>query len=151
MTNFFNKEIKGKLWETILSVAGHRITTSRRVVMQVLACTETPLAPHDILAQGRATYPRLGLASFYRTLERFERFGLACRVHIEEKCHSYVAQQPGHRHQVLCQKCGRATEFLGCDHLDTLIAIVEASTCYQINDHLLQLSGICPTCQDTLE
>lgn len=137
-----------ELWETILSTAGHRITTARRVVMQALARTETPLAPHDILAQGRAMYPRLGLASVYRALELFEQFGLVCRVHIEEKCHGYVAQQPGHRHQVLCQQCGRATEFLGCDRLNTLIAHVEASTGYQVNDHLLQLSGICPACQD---
>ncbi|MBN1877219.1 MAG: transcriptional repressor [Anaerolineae bacterium] len=135
-------------WEQILTAAGHRITAPRQAIMQVLAQSETPLSPQEILERGLAYHVRLGLVTVYRTLELFEEFGLACRVHLAEGCHGYVLRQPGHRHVLLCQECGRSIEFSGQDDLDTLVARVAARTGYRIADHWLQLFGVCPACQE---
>lgn len=134
-------------WEQTLSEAGHRITTPRQVVMQVLRQSDVPLSPQEILARGQAHHARLGLVTVYRTLDLFERFGMACRVHLAEGCHGYVLRQPGHRHILLCRECGQSVEFTGQDDLHALIDRVAAQTGYRISGHLLQLFGVCPACQ----
>lgn len=135
------------LWEDALADTGHRITTSRRAVMEVLADAERPLSPQTIYELGRRSQPRLGLVTVYRALELFERLDLVTRVHCGEGCHGYVLSSPGHRHIVLCDGCGRAEEFVGADDLEGLIDRVEGRTGYRIDGHLLQLAGLCPECR----
>jgi Fur family ferric uptake transcriptional regulator len=116
--------------------------------MTVLQQSERPLTPQDVLELGEAIHSNLGLVTVYRTLELFEQFNLVRRVHRGEGCHGYLPTSPGHRHVLVCQACGRAVEFLGSDDLETLIARVEARTDFQVVDHLLQLFGRCPECQE---
>ena len=135
-------------WEETLSQAGHRITVPRRAVMEVLMAAQAPLSPQEICVRGQAYHDSLGLVTVYRTLELFERFNLARRVHLREGCHGYLATSPGHRHTILCRACGRSMEFVGQDDLVDLIARVEERTGYEVRDHLLQLFGLCPECRD---
>lgn len=136
-----------KKWEETLSRNGHRITQPRKAVMAVLTATEVPLSAQEILELGQARHAGLGLVTVYRTLELFEELGLACRVHLPGGCHGFLGASPGHHHQLVCRRCGRAVEFRGYDDLDEVIAQLEAQTGYAIGEHLLQLLGLCPECQ----
>lgn len=134
-------------WEQRLTDAGCRVTEPRRAVMQVLMNTQAPLAPLEILERGSAIHPRLGLVTVYRTVMLFEELNLAYRVHRSDGCHGYVATSPGHHHHIICRQCGRTVEFPGSEDLDLLIQQVEQRTDYQVDDHLLQLFGLCPGCR----
>lgn len=115
--------------------------------MLVLEQTTIPLAPQEIFKRGKVLYPKLGLVTVYRTLELFDEFELACRVHFQEGCHGYLPAQRGHHHRILCEQCGKSIEFSGHNDLDALIARVQIQTGYQVSEHLLQLFGVCPHCQ----
>ena len=52
----------------------------------------------------------------------------------------------GHRHHLICRRCGEAVEFEGCD-LSLFLNHVSQQTGYAIEDHLLELVGLCATCQ----
>jgi Fur family ferric uptake transcriptional regulator len=134
--------------EQRLADAGYRITAPRRAVIEIMLQSESPLSPQEIFEQGRAIHPKLGLVTVYRTLALLEAFSLVRRVHRDDGCHGYVLASPGHRHPVVCRECGRTVEFLASEDLDTLIAQVEQSTGYRVEDHLLQLEGLCPDCQE---
>lgn len=112
----------------------------------VLQTTHVPLTPQQVLERAQDTRAVLGLATVYRTLDLLRGLGLIRRVHMEGGCHGYVARTPGHRHAVLCHECGQVLEFEGSAAISELIAKVEAVTGYEIDDHLLQLGGICPDC-----
>ncbi len=135
------------IWERQLAAQGFRITAARRAVMDVLLAASAPLEPQEICHKGRQACCSLGLVTVYRTLALLEEQGLVRRVHREAGCHAYVSCSPGHSHAMLCRECGRTAEFLGTDDLKALIAQVEATTGYRVDDHLLQLSGLCPDCQ----
>ncbi len=135
-------------WEALLSRAGCRITEPRRVVMRVLEQAQRPLTPQEILERGKLLHPNLGLVTVYRTLELFESLDLVCLVHREGGCHGYLLSAPGHRHVLMCDSCGRAVEFPGQDDLAQLIDRVQQHTGYAVGDHLLQLFGLCPECQE---
>jgi Fur family ferric uptake transcriptional regulator len=134
-------------WEDRLAQAGFRITAPRRAVMEVLQRAEAPLSPKDILERGGAIHPRLGLTTVYRTVALLEELDLVRRVHRSNDCHGYVAASPGHRHHVVCRECGRTVEFPGSKDVAGLIVQVEQSTNYRVEEHLLQLFGLCPECQ----
>jgi len=134
-------------WEAKLTEAGYRITAARRAVMQVLLLATAPLSPQELHTRGRAIHPALGLVSVYRTLDLLEQLELVRRVHLDDGCHGYLLASPGHRHALLCRCCGQAVEFPGGEDLSALIAEVQRSTGYRVEDHLLQLIGLCPACQ----
>ena len=135
-------------WEEQLSRAGWRITMPRRVVMRVLERAARPLSPQEIHARGRRLHCSLGLVSVYRALMVLERAGLVRRVHREDRCDGYVLASPGHHHLLVCRRCGRAVEFPGAEDLSGLIAQVEQRTGFRVEDHLLQLVGLCGPCRD---
>jgi len=135
-------------WEDCLAAAGFRLTAARRAVVQVLETTSTPLSPQEVWQRGQQLQPALGLASVYRSLDLLEAAGLVRRVHQEDGCHGYMPASPGHRHAIVCRACGQAAEFLGCEDLGGLIARVQQETGFQVDGHLLQLIGLCPTCQE---
>lgn len=134
-------------WEERLSQAGWRITMPRRVVMQILQRTGRPLSPQEIYARGRRVHRSLGLVSVYRALAVLEQAGLVRRVHQEDRCDGYILASPGHHHILLCRRCGRTVEFPGAEDLSGLIAHIERRTGFHVEDHLLQLIGLCPPCR----
>lgn len=135
-------------WEQCLADAGCRITAPRRAVMQVLLAASTPLSPQDILERGRQVHRNLGLVTVYRTVNLLAEMSLVRRIHCEEDCHAYLPASPGHRHALICQHCNGAVEFPGEDDIHALIGRVEMETGYRVDDHLLQLFGLCPGCQE---
>jgi len=101
-----------------LSQEGYRITRPRRAVIRAL------LEDEDLLSE----------------------LGFVRRIHAEEGCHSYATANHGHHHHLVCRSCGAAIEFQGCD-LSPFLARLSQQTGYTIEDHLLELVGVCSTCQ----
>ena len=135
-------------WEQCLVDAECRITSSRRAVMEVLKTTSEPLSPLEIQERARVIHSPLGLVTVYRTLDLLTELGLVRRVHRNNGCHGYLPATAGHYHALICRDCGRSVEFPGENDLQALIAEVEAQTGYRVEEHLLQLSGLCSGCQD---
>jgi Fur family ferric uptake transcriptional regulator len=115
--------------------------------MQVLFAASVPVSPHELWERGKHVYPKLGLVTVYRTLALLEQLCCVRRVHREDGCRAYSPCSPGHSHALVCERCGRADEFCGANDLEGLIARVERTTGYHVQDHLLQLSGLCPECR----
>ena len=103
------------------------------------------LSPEEIHQRAKAIYESLGLVTVYRTLELLGGLGMVRRVHSEQRCHNY-ASAGTERHYLICRACHRVIEF-PCKGLDALIKGVEQQTGYRITEHLLELSGLCPECQ----
>lgn len=134
-------------WEQKLAMQGRRLTGARRAVCIALCHAQAPLEPQQLLELAREGHGQLGLVTVYRTLSLLTELGLVRRVHLENGCHGYLPATQGHHHALICRYCGHSVEFPGREDLEALIANVESSTGYRVEEHLLQLSGLCPTCQ----
>ena len=133
-------------WLTLLQDSGYRVTGPRRAIVDLLAGSDHALGPIQVYDLGREQYPGLGLVTVYRTLEKLEELGLVQRVHLPDGCHRYLRANQGHQHLLLCTGCGLVETFSG-DDLGALTGRVAGETGYQINEHWLQLFGLCPACQ----
>lgn len=144
----------------LLTRAGYSNTRARRAVLDALSAATGPLTPAELLEAARGAHPALGLVTVYRTLEVLETLGAVRKLHLDEGCHSYVlttvrthqqhshgSDPDGHGHHIICQVCHRAVEFAGCD-IEAVIAAVQAQTGFAVQDHWLEMFGLCPACQE---
>jgi Fe2+ or Zn2+ uptake regulation protein len=126
---------------------GLRLTQPRRIVLSILEDAQVPLSPQTIHDRSLNTGEEIGLVTVYRTLDLLDEFDLVRRVHSPGGCHGYVLSSPGHHHSLVCERCKKAVEFTGSGDLDSFLENIAHQTGFQIKDHLLQLSGLCPACQ----
>jgi Fe2+ or Zn2+ uptake regulation protein len=126
---------------------GLRLTHPRREVVAILNAAAKPLTPQSIYQRSVERKSEIGLVSVYRTLELLSELNLVRRVHGHDGCHGYVLASPGHHHHLVCRICGKAVEFSGSADLTEFITKIQKETGYKIDEHILQLYGICPKCQ----
>ena len=133
-------------WRAALQRHGYRLTAARQAVLEVLASSDRALDATQIFDLARHKAPRLGLVTVYRTLETLQALGLVQRVHCDAHCTSYVAAEPGHQHLLVCRRCGRVWYFSG-DDLEALMQSVAGESGFVVEDHWLQLVGLCAACR----
>jgi len=129
-----------------LAGRGYKLTQPRRAVLRVIARATTSLSPAEIFARARKVYPRTGLVTVYRTLEVLTECGALRKVHQPDGCHSFAPASEGHAHHLICESCHSVIEFDNCDLADLLRA-VQRRTGYKIQEHWLELFGLCPSCR----
>jgi Fur family ferric uptake transcriptional regulator len=125
---------------------GRRLTAPRAAVARVLSEANTYLNPEEIRSRAVKFHRNTGLVTVYRTLDLLVAQGAVNRIHTHDGCHAYAAVRPGHKHHIVCSSCRSITEFEGCD-LSALFQGVQRQTGYQIREHWLELTGVCPSCR----
>ncbi len=135
-------------WLARLHEAGYRLTAPRRVVVEVIANSRYVLEPQAVHALARQRSPHIGLATVYRTLEKLEDLGLIQRIHRPDGCQAFIAAVEGHRHPLICRRCGRVEYFSGdAEIVARLSQHVAEESGYIIQEHWLQFFGLCSECR----
>jgi Fur family transcriptional regulator, ferric uptake regulator len=86
-------------------------------------------------------------SSVLRAAFALERQGEAQRIDLGDGLQRYEAGAEHHEH-IRCERCGAVREIAGC-LLEPTPARVERMTGFEVTDHRLVLSGLCPDCQRT--
>ena len=113
----------------------------------MLSVADGSLTPEEVQQRAVALCPGIGLVTVYRTLTLLVDLGSIRRVHREDHCHGYVRADLAHGHHVVCRSCRQVVEFPGSEDIGAVIGQVSRQTGFRIDDHLLELMGICPDCQ----
>jgi Fur family ferric uptake transcriptional regulator len=135
-----------EIFQTLRS-SGFRLTAPREAIIQTIVEADGWQKPEEILRSARSRCPSLGLVTVYRTLSLLSELGCVRRVHLEHGCHGYIRTELAHGHHVLCRNCHQAVEFEGMEAFTTIIEKVSTQTGYLIEDHMIELLGLCPDCQ----
>jgi Fe2+ or Zn2+ uptake regulation protein len=135
-----------KSWLTQLKDNGYRLTKARKAVVETVASTQSALSPLEVFEDAKSACPGLGVVTVYRTLEKLEELCLIQRVHQPGGCNAYLPHADGHQHLIICEDCGKAEYFEG-DDMDAFFAQVAGEHGFTVNEHWLQLFGICSECE----
>ncbi|MBA3796627.1 MAG: transcriptional repressor [Chloroflexi bacterium] len=131
-----------------LDQAGYRLTEPRRAVADLISRRDGHFTAADLIDEARDRRLGIGRATIFRALELFTELNVLERLDLPTGEHAYVPCEPAHHHHVVCSRCGRTTE--AEDHgLQAMVDEVAHHTGYRIDDHRLELYGLCPTCQDS--
>jgi Fur family transcriptional regulator, ferric uptake regulator len=145
-----NKNIKDRTRD---SLPGLRITNQRALILDILKQGKEHMDADEVYRLARKKQPRISLSTVYRNLQMLKRIGLVDEVHFDEAHHHYEVREtpdgkaiPEHHH-LICQKCGRITEFTY--PLAQLIdsKVTEARD-FQITATETRVLGLCPRCRE---
>jgi Fe2+ or Zn2+ uptake regulation protein len=125
-----------------LSMRGHRMTDTRRRVLDVLVSMPAHFTVEDALRR----LPDVGRATVFRTMKLLQDLNIVCRVLMEDGSLHYRISARGHHHHLVCRECGRIEDFSNCD-VSPLIEQLSASTEYEIEGHWLEIYGRCSSCR----
>lgn len=132
---------------TALERAGFRLTGPRRQVATLIADQPGTFAAADLVEGARVRGLGVGRATVFRTLDRLSEVGAVERIDLPSGAHAYLACEPvHHHHHVVCSRCGRNRDIDDAG-LRAVVRDVARRTGYRIDDHRLELFGICPDCQ----
>jgi len=130
-----------------LEDAGYRLTGPRRALADLIADRGgSTFRAADLVADARARRLGIGRATVFRAIELLVSVGAVERVDLQSGEHAYVACVPTHHHHVICSRCARATE-IGDLGLGAVAREVARRTGYRVDEHRLELFGLCPMCQ----
>lgn len=130
-----------------LGRAGYRLTGPRRAVADLISARDGHFTAAELVDD--AADRRLGMsrATIFRTLDVLEDVGAIERIDLPSGDHAYITCEPAaHHHHVVCARCGRATDVDDAG-LAGVVRRVARDTGYRIDEHRLELFGLCPTCQ----
>lgn len=132
--------------DTALGRAGYRATTARRAVVDLIDGRDGHFTAADLVEDARSRGLRIGRATIFRTLDVLAELRAVERLDLPTGEHAYVACEPAHHHHVVCSNCGRSND-ADDTGLRAVVRDIERQTGFRIDDHRLELFGLCPVCQ----
>jgi len=125
---------------------GYRLTGPRRSVAELIAKRDGHFTAADLIADARRQRPGMGRATIFRTLELLTKVNALERLDLPSGEHAYVSCEPEqHHHHVVCRQCGRSVE-VEDSGLQSVVSEIALRSGYLIDDHRLELFGLCPNC-----
>ncbi len=93
----------------LLRARGGRVTSSRRILLEVLFESTDHLSVEDLAAAVQAQTPDVHVSTIYRNLEDLERLGVVTHSHLGHGAATYQLASLAHAHFV-CESCGAQVE-----------------------------------------
>lgn len=131
---------------TALDSAGYRLTEPRRALATLIADQDGHFTAAELVAAAGEQRLGVGRATVFRTLDALEEIGAIERLDLPNGEHAYVACEPAHHHHIVCTRCGRTVEIDDAG-LRPVVREVARETGFRVDDHRLELFGLCPACQ----
>ena len=125
---------------------GYKATPQRRAVIHAIANSNDHLTPAEIHDRIHQDHLGIGLVTVYRTLDVLITLNLVCELHTGTNCPSYTLSVPQHHHHLVCSGCGEVVDFTG-HNLAGLEERLTRESGFRIDDHILEFTGRCRTCQ----
>jgi Fur family transcriptional regulator, ferric uptake regulator len=127
---------------------GHRYTPGRRALVEALAGADRPLTTAELIA-GPVGLPQ---STTYRNLAVLEQAGVVYRVRGSDEFARFELSEElgGHHHHLVCVSCGGIEDFTPSSRFERSLADLAAtattSSGFQVQNHRLDLLGMCAAC-----
>lgn len=132
-----------------LKKEGYKLTYQREVILNIIMENKDDhLSCDDIYSMVSKDYPKIGLATIYRTLQLFEKLNIVYKINFDDGFSRYELNhgtEDHHHHHLICLKCGKVME-VKLDLLDSLEKEIEKDGKFTIANHNVKFYGYCNGC-----
>ena len=125
--------------------AGLKVTHQRTAVYGMLAATESHPTPEEVYSQIRQNLPTVSLATVYKILDLFHKYGFLRKVSTEGQVARYDANVDPHHH-VICTQCGTIKDIVQESEARIALTQPEVSD-FAITHCDVIYHGLCKGCQ----
>jgi Fur family ferric uptake transcriptional regulator len=124
---------------------GLRVSSARRLVLEALYQSETPISAEQIADGLSGRLPRSDLASVYRNLETLEQVGLVRHCHLGHGPGLYVPAGADEREYLVCDSCNAVTA-VERSAMDPVRALIQERFGYEARFSHFPILGLCAEC-----
>jgi Fur family ferric uptake transcriptional regulator len=129
--------------KSLLKQDGASLTRPRKLVFDLLVNQE----PQSMQVLAQRARGKVDRATVYRTIDLFERLGIARRLNIGWKYKIELSDVfTGHHHHMYCTNCSRTYDLPENPMLETMIDTVAAKSGFAPRGHQLEIYGLCQNC-----
>jgi Fur family ferric uptake transcriptional regulator len=125
---------------------GYRLTPQRLMILAAIESSDEHISAEEIYAQVIAKYPHVNISTVYRTLELLKKLGMVYEIDLGEGRIRYHAEESGHHHHLVCQKCGRVIDIKESS-LSSLRDILRRDYDFQAELKHVAIFGLCENCR----
>ncbi len=138
---------KLRQFQQYLIQSGLKATRQRQLIGRAFFATGTHISAEALYRRVSGRDRRIGLVTVYRTLKLLKGAGLAHeRQFGEGRALFEHASSEWHHDHMICTHCGKITEFENCE-IEALQEQVARRFGFTIQDHKLELYGLCRACR----
>ena len=130
------------------SAKGLRLTTQRRVVLEVIQSSDEHLDAASLLRLARERDAGIDRATVYRTLELLKKLRLVDELdlmHLNGEKHYYEAKREKDHIHLACFQCGKIEEF-GSPLFERLKQEIARERGFQLSAVRMEAGGRCSSC-----
>ncbi len=124
---------------------GLRVSSARRLVLEVLFAAEAPVSAEWIANGIAGRVPPSDLTSVYRNLETLEELGIVRHVHLGHGPGLYALAEASDREYLLCDACG-AVQAVEPQTLDEARAAILEELGFHARFTHFPIAGLCAAC-----
>lgn len=125
--------------------AGHRVTTPRRAVWEVVSRADTHLTAEEISEMVQHEEPGINVSSVYRALGLFSQLGLVRESSLGPSASHWEMAHPDQQFHLRCTSCG-GVEHHGGDIVDQVRDHLRSEHGFEATTIDLVVSGTCVRC-----
>ncbi len=138
-----------QLFNDYLRCKGLKTTSQRLIILETFLDSDCHFSTEELYLKLRTEYPKIGYATVHRTLKLFAECGIAAERNFGDGQARYepIHGEEHHDHLV-CTECGLILEFEE-PQIEKLQESVAAAHNFTIDNHRLELYGLCASCAAT--
>jgi Fur family ferric uptake transcriptional regulator len=126
---------------------GNRITSSRRLLLQVLFSAEGHMSAESLAEAVQERAPDVHLSTIYRNLDELEHLGVVSHAHLGHGPSSYLLASQAHAH-FICANCGTTIEAPD-EMFRGLAKSAKSMLGFTIDPKHFAILGLCSECSDS--
>jgi Fur family transcriptional regulator, ferric uptake regulator len=149
------KKAKKKSFDKLLTQLGEIVkkhglknTSQREIILKAMYDNDGHFTPEEILLLSNHTQKGgvIGQATIYRTLNFFEKEGLASSISFGVDGKKYELNLCEHHDHMICIRCEKIIEFVS-EEIEQIQLVIAKTHGFAMGDHAMQLYGVCKECQ----
>jgi Fur family ferric uptake transcriptional regulator len=125
---------------------GKLITSQRELIIERLLAIDAHFDIEELFQEIRRKRIPVSRATVYRTISCLEKADLIRRIDFDEAhAHYEVVVGEKHHEHLVCNSCGKITEFSD-DRFEEYILVIAESHGFRICSHSVEIFGMCEEC-----
>ncbi|MBS1969667.1 MAG: transcriptional repressor [Bdellovibrionales bacterium] len=130
----------------IIRALNLKVTTQRLAILGALHEGRRHVTAQELFEKVNTDHPEIGFATVYRFLRTLTEGNFVSEVRMGGLPARYELNSKSHHDHLTCVRCGKICEFEN-KTIETLQEKVAKQFGFQLTHHVLELYGVCPTCQ----
>lgn len=138
-----------KVLTDYLAQKGLKNTSQRMIILQEFVDESSHMSTEELYLKVRGKHPNIGYATVHRTLKLFAECGIAAERNFGDGSGRFeLMHGEEHHDHLICSRCGLIIEFEN-PQIEKLQEKVAKEHNFTIDNHRLELYGLCSTCAAT--